>query len=185
MEERHWEISGNLSDEKTGIPNYTLFQTMICLVKQYYDEVFGLNRMNKIDFLVDNATEGSGYTPISTVVLGKIVVIKLNIGPSASPEQIVYQFTHELTHVVFRAYFGINKPLANEEEEAICTAASLIVGNKLFPNSFSAYEKYAECHPRIGYRNGVTLAKKISYDMNLLRTIIENYRLEINQSSKG
>ena len=72
---RYWEINGNLNDKETGIANYQVFQKAVCATKTYFDEVFGSNRMNQVFFYVDNATDNSGYTPISTPVLGKIVII--------------------------------------------------------------------------------------------------------------
>lgn len=77
----YWEINGNLNDKQTGIANYLIFQKVVCGTKSYFDKVFGINRMNQIPFYVDNATADSGYTPIATPVLGKIVIMKLGISP--------------------------------------------------------------------------------------------------------
>lgn len=88
---RHWEINGNLDDEHTGIENYAIFENGVCKVKDLYDQVFGSDIMNRIDFYVDNATKDSGYTPICTPVLGRLFVIKLGIHPQDSEERIIYQ----------------------------------------------------------------------------------------------
>lgn len=168
-----WEISGNLEDEKDGLRNYQRFQYAVCAVKDLFDNIFGLEIMNKIPFLVDNATAGSGYTPICTPVLGKIVIIKLNINNEDEEEKIVYQFAHELTHIVFKSYLGIDKPKANEEEESLCTAAALIALKKLYPNAFLKYERYTATLVNDSYREGVLIAKSFAYDLKQIRTRIE------------
>lgn len=170
---KYWEISGNLEDEKDGLRNYQRFHDAVCAVKELFDNIFGLEIMNKIPFLVDNATAGSGYTPICTPVLGKIVIIKLNINNEDEEEKIVYQFAHELTHVVFTSYLGINKPKANEEEEALCTATALIALKKLYPNAFFKYERYTATLVNNAYREGVVIAKSFAYDLKQIRTRIE------------
>lgn len=170
---KYWEISGNLEDEKDGLLNYQRFQDAVCAVKDLFDNVFGLEIMNKIPFLVDNATAGSGYTPICTAVLGRIVIIKLNINNEDEEEKIVYQFAHELTHVVFRSYLGINKPKANEEEEALCTAAALIALKKLYPSAFLKYKMHTATLVNSSYREGVLIAKSFAYDLKQIRTRIE------------
>ena len=172
---QHWEINGNLDDEQSGIANYQVFQKAVCATKSYFDEVFGLDCMNQISFYVDNATADSGYTPISTPVLGKLVIIKLGIRSTDHEAKIAYQFAHELTHVVFRAYFGMDKPRATEDEEAICTAAALTVIKKMYPNDFAAFEQSTMSHLYIGYQRGVPLAKALSYDIIKIRALIETF----------
>ena len=173
---KYWEINGNLDDELSGIANYRIFQNAVCATKLYYDRVFGSDFMNQIPFYVDNATADSGYTPISTPVLGKLVIIKLGIKADDGEAKVAYQFAHELTHVVFRAYFGMGKPRATEDEEAICTASSLIIIKKLYPNNFKAFERSAMSHSYVGYQKGVPLAKALAYDMTKIRSIIETFR---------
>ena len=172
---RYWEINGNLDDERSGIANYRIFQNAVCATKSYYDRVFGLDFMNQIPFYVDNATADSGYTPISTPVLGKLVIIKLGIKANDSEAGVAYQFAHELTHVVFRAYFGMDKPRATEDEEAICTAASLIIIKELYPDHFETFERRAMSHSYSGYQKGVPLAEELSYDMTKIRSLIESF----------
>ena len=172
---RYWEINGNLDDEESGLANYQIFQKAVCAIKFYYDKVFGTDLMNRIPFYVDNATADSGYTPISTSVLGKLVIIKLGIKANDSEARVAYQFAHELTHIVFRAYFGMDKPRATEDEEAICTAASLIIIKELYPDYFEIFEQSARSHLYVGYQNGVSLAKEFSYDMTKVRSCIESF----------
>ena len=172
---RYWEINGNLDDEQSGISNYHAFQHAVCVTKLYYDSVFGVERMNRIPFYVDNGTADSGYTPISTLVLRQIVIIKLGIKATDGEARIAYQFAHELTHVVFWAYFGMDKPRATEDEEAICTAASLIIIKELYPDYFEMFERSAMSHSYIGYQKGAPLAKELSYDMAKIRSLIESF----------
>ncbi len=170
-----WEINGNLDDSQSGISNYPIFQNAVSVTKQYYDRIFGIDIMNRVPFYVDNATADSGYTPISTLVLERLVVIKLGIGANDIEAKVAYQFAHELTHVVFRAYFGINKPRVTDEEEAICSAAALTIVKMFYPDNFEIFERNAASHSYVGYRNGVTLANDISYDMQKIKAKIEMF----------
>ena len=66
MEEKTWEINGNLEGENLFVFNYT-----IASVYNLFMEVFGKDLMIKFPLFVDNATSGSGYTPITIPVLRK------------------------------------------------------------------------------------------------------------------
>ena len=177
--EIYWEINGNLADEQYGMPNYQVFKKVICDTKNYFDEIFGVDCLKNVRFYVDNATANSGYTPINTLVLGRIVVIKLGIKPNDCEAQIVYQFAHELTHVVFRSYFGIEKQYATDLEESICTAAALIVIKNIYPDDINNYEQITLSESEAKYRNGVPLAKEVSYDMKKIKSLIENFPREL------
>lgn len=170
---KYWEISGNLDDKVSGMKNYDVFEQTVCQIKTLYDAVFGLSLMNKVKFLVDNATDGSGYTPIVTKVLEEFFVIKLRIVPTSSQAEIAYQFSHELTHIVFHACCDKEKPQADEEEESICSAASLIILKTLYPQSFPSYMKHVLGLSNNGYRKGANLASEIHYDIYKLKIIIE------------
>ena len=146
----------------------------VCDIKSYFDKVFGVEQMNKIPFYVDNAIHGSGHTPIVTVALDKIAIIKLNIWYNDTEAEVAYQFAHELTHVVFLAYFGMNKPHATDEEEIICTAAALIVIKNMYPDYFDTYEQVTS-KKEAKYRNGVPLAKEISYEKKKIKYLIETF----------
>ena len=60
-----FEVNGNLEDEK----DFDIFYDSIIRTWNVFNETFGTNVMSKIDLYVDNATEKSGYTPITTVIL--------------------------------------------------------------------------------------------------------------------
>ena len=71
--------------------------------------MFGKEIMDKHPLLIDNATCGSGYTPIITPVLGRYLIIKLNIKDFSNRERIIFQVSHELCHYVFYSYLGLKK----------------------------------------------------------------------------
>lgn len=170
---KFWEINGNLGNEKNGLTNFPLFVETVVLVKNLYDEIFGNELLNKILFFVDNATKDSGYTPNITIVLNKFVIIKLNICSSSSRTKIIFQFSHELTHLIFYAYHGFdisNNELLKSKIEEICTASSLLAINKLFPNEIEFWEDVVK-KDQI-YRNGLFLAKEINYDYSKLKNKI-------------
>lgn len=172
---RYWEINGNLSDKDNGIANYSDFEEVICKVKEIYDGIFGIERMNQLDLFIDNATENSGWTPITTTVLGKYIIIKLNVKPSTSKSTIVFQFAHELTHFVFKVYYGIDKPNAGDLEETICTAASLMMVKELYPEDFNEKNNYVKDLRYIGYRHGAEHAKQLEYNFYKLKQEIISF----------
>lgn len=174
----NWEINGNLADEQYGMQNYQVFEKVICDTKNYFNAVFDVECLNKVPFYVDNNIFNP-KAPISTSVLKKFVIITLRIDCNACEAQISYQFAHELTHVVFWVYWGFNKKHATDIEEAICTAASLIVIKNMYPDYFDEYVRYTASLDNIGYRNGVPLAKKICYDMEKIKYMIKNFPREL------
>lgn len=176
MPDRFWEINGNLDDEISGIKNYRLFAETVTKVKRLFDSVFGAAILEEVFFYVDNATAGSGYTPITTVVLGKIVVIKLGIKEQDPPELIAYQFAHELMHVVYKAVYGIHKPRANQQEETVCSAAALITIKALYPDKFDSYQKYVSSLSNEAYREGARCALSVNYDLGALMQKVKNTR---------
>lgn len=172
--ERYCEINGNLDDEESGLKNYPLFEQAVCIVKTMFDQAFGAELLNKIKFYVDNATADSGYTPIATVVLGQIVIIKLGIASNDPFDKIVFQFAHELMHIVFRAIWGIDKPHANDEEESICTAAALIAVKITCPEEFEAYCAHVKGLPNRGYRGGTCIAENAQYSLPHLLPLVQS-----------
>ena len=161
---RFWEINGNLYSEQTGIKNIELFERAIIKTKCVFDNIFGQENMNRVPFYVDNATADSGYTPICTPVLRKVVVIKLGIYSNDDEAKVAYQFAHELTHV--------------DDEEAICTAAALSIVRMLYPNRFEAFKRSAMGHIYLGYRKGAELAEELSYELTRIKACIESFQYE-------
>ena len=165
--DRIFEISGNLSK----ILNYDNFEKTICIVRNRFINLFGEEIMSRIPLLVDNATQMSGYTPITTPVFGKYLCIKLGILNFLCTEQIIFQFSHELCHFVFYSLQGFNKPNADDREESICTAMSLCILKDL-NNGIQQYIDYDNGLDYLGYRNGAAIAEAVNYDSNLLSSII-------------
>ncbi len=175
MSNNNWEINGNLDDPQTGLSNYTQFSTVVAIVKDKFDKSFGPEWLNKVNFYVDNATKNSGYTPIATVVLKSIVVIKLGISPQDGADKIIFQFAHELMHIIFFSVFGIDKKRANETEESICTAASLCVIHDLIPQVFQGWCNYVQNLSNKAYATGLDVAKKVNFSLaDLLPLVLSN-----------
>ena len=172
--ERYWEINGNLNDEGSGLKNYPLFEQAVRIVKNMFDQAFGAELLNKIKFYVDNATADSGYTPIATVVLKQIVIIKLGIASNDPFDKIIFQFAHELMHIVFRAIWGIDKPHANDNEEGICTAAALIAVKTICPEKFDAYYSHIKGLTNPGYHSGAYIAENAQYDLHHLLPLVQS-----------
>lgn len=178
MYEKHFEINGNLNDYIKGLKNYQDFEEVICTVKNLYDRTFGQEIMNRYSLYIDNATENSGHVPIITTILQKYVIIKLGISSTDKQSEIAYQFAHELTHFVFRSYFGLNKPQANYMEEVICSAASLIVIKELFPNDFDSFNNHVKYYASYPYNEGAAYAELIEYSLDELKNKISNFKYE-------
>lgn len=167
---RRIEISGNLEDEIQL--NYELFYNTINKVLDLYFRVFEKELENPIDLLIDNATQGSGDTPIITPILRKYLIIKLNIRENDTQGRIIYQFSHEFTHYMFYIKYGLDKPKADYREESICSAASLIALKELCPCEL---EKYCEHVKNLNidmYRYGFDIAEEAEYSFENLKKLI-------------
>ena len=168
-----FEINGNLADKENGFANYDIFENTIVQVWAFFSQYFGVEIMNRIDLYIDNATCDSGYTPIITPVFKKFLIIKLAISDINDSGIIAFQFAHELMHYVFYSIFGIEKSKADNYEEAICTASSLIVLHKLFPNSFYMQNEYVKNLANKGYRDGARVAESLNYDFSKLVELVK------------
>lgn len=166
----YYEINGNLDE----IQNYNIFSAMIGVTFQTFIETFGKEVMGKIDLYVDNATEGSGYTPITTVILKKYIIIKLGISDFSKADQIIYQFAHELCHYVFCSLKGLDHKASNLEEN-ICSAMSLIMINKIFPELINGWEEHVSGLKDDNYNKGVIIAKEVDYDIMKLKQKIYKF----------
>lgn len=173
---RTFEVNGNLEDED----NFDKFLNIISIVMSIFSNAFGNDVMSKIDLYIDNATEKSGYTPITTVVLKKYIIIKLGIEDFSDVEKIIYQFSHELCHYVFYSIKGLNKSKADIKEENICSAMSLIIINKLYPSKKDEWLKYVNSLTNENYKNGGKIAINCNWDINVLKD--EIYKLCNNKS---
>jgi len=164
---RNYEINGNLVGESNL--DFAKFSFAVCKVMNLYIEQFGEELMNSIDLLIDNAIKGSGYTPIITPVLGKYLIIKLDIENGFQESVMAHQFSHELMHYVFYAIQGLDKEKANAEEESICTAASLIVIKYLYPEDFDSNYEYVKNIEEEEYRK---VAESVDFSFQKLKELV-------------
>lgn len=166
-----FQVNGNLEVED-GITNFDVFMITVLNVKSYFSSYFGENLMDSIGLYVDNATADSGYTPVTTPVLEEYIIIKLSIYSHYGAPIIAFQFAHELMHFVFYAKYGLKKKKADESEETICTAASLIFLHQKHLEEFNNYDIHVRGLEREGYRNGAILAESINYDFDELIKLV-------------
>lgn len=161
------QINGNLD----VIPNFQNFQNLVLQVYFKFVNLFGINVMTKIPLFVDNATAGSGYTPIITPIFKQYLCIKLNINNFLDNQMIIYQLAHELCHYVFYSIKGIDKTFADDREETICSAMSLCI-LKGFYDDIQRHIDHVKGLENFAYRDGAALAESVNYDSNKLRLII-------------
>lgn len=165
------EINGNL-DGPGGLKNYGLFQKTILEVYSYFAKKIMSQYPDGPELYIDNATDNSGYTPVTTPIFCKYVIIKLHIVSTDPASKIAFQFAHELTHYVYYTKYGLNKKKADDSEETVCTAASLIYLHDVMPENFASYNEYIKKQGNVGYRNGAVFAEQIEYDfMKLIERI--------------
>ena len=186
-----FEISGNLTDEDgLGKDYYSTFVKIICNVRNYFIKYLGNSFMSSLDLYTDNVTNyeakckyntanncvsrSHSGQPNITPVLGKYLIIKLNISQNDEEARIAFQFSHELMHYVYFVKYGLCKESPNNDEESICTAASLIVIRDLFRNDFDRYNNHTKSLINEGYRKGAEIAEKVNYKFEELLKIIKS-----------
>lgn len=106
------------------------------------------------------------------------MIIKLYISDTDTQSKIAYQFAHELTYLIFRSYFGLNKPRANYMEETICSAALLIIIKVLFPNEFIYWDNRVKNLESSLYKEGSAYAEFINYSLDELKNKISNFKYD-------
>ena len=163
-----FEISRKLVGEKGLGDNYKNFENVIFMVRNYYIHYLGKTLMNSLELYVDNGTSNTGHTPTITPVLGKYLIIKLGITHRCSEARIAFQFAHELMHFVLFVKYGIDRKQGIEQEEAICSAAALIVLRDLYPEKFENYNDYTQSLSNPEYRSGAEVAKSVKYKFKKL-----------------
>jgi hypothetical protein len=145
----------------------------IAIVMGEFHQMFGHEIMTKYPLYIDNCNNmensNCGYTPIITPVLKQILIIKLGIADFGDFVKIVYQLSHELCHYVFYSIDGITKDKANEVEECICSAMSLIMLKKFCDSStFELYCNHVKELTIPHYRNGYFLAEELEFNKEKL-----------------
>jgi len=163
-----FEINGNLKSEMGLGSRYPDFRRVIYSVRNFFIQYLEEEFMNSIDLYVDNATSNSGYTPKITPILGKYLIIKLGINPTDGEARIAFQFAHELMHFVYYAKHGIDKQMADEQEEVICSAAALIIVHNFYPEFFEQCNNYVKSLKRPEYRKGAEVAEMVAYHLGEL-----------------
>ncbi len=166
-----FEINGNLGGQD-GLSNFTLFLQTVCDVRAYLmTHTLGIIQYD-IDIYVDNGTKNTGYVPIVTPIFGKFLIIKLGITGESLEGQIAYQFAHEYMHCVFYGKYGLQKTLADDREETICSATSLIVLHDMYPAFFGSYVAHVRSLTNAAYKAGADLAAEVNYDIDRLVSLI-------------
>ncbi len=173
---RNFLINGNLGSRDYGLKNFQDLQDAVQRVTALYERAFGENIFKDVKLYIDNATANSGYLPITTVVFNQFVIVKLGISPSDGRERIIYQFSHELMHVVFLAVKGLYKPWTNQMEESVCTAASLIALRELCPTHFQRYNEHVKGLTNDAYRMGARTAEQVNYELPRLMNLVKSIR---------
>lgn len=166
----YYEINGNLQNEKDLI--YEVFSHVVWEVMDFFIKAFGEHTMSLIGLYIDNSTAGGGYTPVTTPVLKKYVIIRLHIHKESCRSMIAFQLGHELMHYLFYVKYGLDKPAANDLEESICTAVSLIVLKNLYPDELDEYIEYVNSLSYDGYRYGGEIARRVDYDMQQIKSMV-------------
>jgi len=162
------EVNSNLQT----IKHYQTFFDEIIKVWGVFVECFGGNIMYKIDIFIDNATENSGYTPTIIPAFGKCLIIKLGIHDFSNREQITFQLAHEFGHYVFYALLGLDKSLAGIKEENLCTALSLGVIARLYPEKTAFWADYVNGLKEEKYNLGDMIAKSCNYSIYKIKNLI-------------
>ena len=168
---KNFEINGNLYEE-LGLSNIGEFESGVLKVRKDFINIFGKKLMESVELYVDNATAGSGATPITTPIFKKYVTIKLHIKPNSGEDIVIFQFSHELMHFLFYAKYGLNRKPADKEEESICTAASLISIHKWYPERLEIFIESVLNESNEGYRKGVEVAERMGYSFKNLKELL-------------
>ena len=177
-----YEISGKL--RKAYPKDYKTFKKAITDVYNVYLDLFGLDIMNRVDFFVDNALTGSGHTPTCVPILEKYVLIKLHIADFNDYNKVVYQFAHELCHLVFYSMCGLDNQLDIYEEDSIASAMSLVMLYHFKSDEVATYMKNTLGYAG-AYGNGVNVALEEDYDLNNMKKRIINFANKYNIEHNG
>lgn len=131
--------------------------------------------MHRYPLLIDNATSGSGHTPIITPVLNEFLIIKMHIKDGLCVGQTIYQIAHELTHLVLFSINGLNKQKAKDDEESLCVAASLCMLKTHATGELKEYINYVDNLSNAGYRGGTKVAMENAYSLDKLKDAILSF----------
>lgn len=167
-----WEISGNLDNDE-GVLNYHIFRSRCITIFNEFNNIFTQEVMQKYPLLIDNAIIGSGHTPIITPILNKYLIIKMHIKDGKEVGQTIFQLAHELTHLIFFSYLGLDKERADDYEEGLCSAVSLALVLKFTPNEIERFKNSLLHSSHKGYQSGVQIAIDHNFSMENLKVTIK------------
>lgn len=166
-----YEINGNL----IHINGYDNFKQIIGLITSEFAILFSDLNYDKIPLYIDNCYDcgksNTGHVPIITPVLNKILIIKLGVEDFLNSSKIIFQFSHEYVHYIFYSLLGLDKKIADNREENICTAFSLAFIKKYFPYDFEEYFHYVENLDNLAYSGGAKLGVECDFDLYMLKKI--------------
>lgn len=160
-----FEINSNLIVEQ----DYKNFEQKIYEVYDLFKNFFGAEIMEKYDLFIDNATKNSGYAPVITRLLRKHLTIKLGVEDFSNKEEIVFEISHEMCHYVFYSLKSLEKEKADDEEENICTAMSLIILNMLYPDNINNWINHVENMKEEKYNKGAKIARECNFNITILK----------------
>lgn len=175
MQEIKFTFNDGLRAGENCIPYWGEISWIISHIHSKFQELFKENKLqNSYPIFLDNADGNfSGHAPIIIPMFGKVLLIKLRLNELKNIGRIYYQYAHEFTHAMFYCELGIDKKFADSEEEAICTAASLLFVNKYCPSQLEDCKKDAlQCEL---YRGGVPLADEMEYDFEIFKRYFYEY----------
>ena len=162
------EFSGKLRD----IDNYDIFFNTIVSINKRFREVFGDDIVDKYDLFIDNATSGSGHTPVCVPILKKYILIKLHVSDFSDKDIIIYQYSHELLHYISYAINGLLYKDHLDEEEQLASACSLIMLKEYNSKRFDYFCSYVSNLEDKNYKQGTKLAEKLNFDIYKLKDIL-------------
>ena len=84
-------------------------------------------------------------------------------------EEIVFEISHEMCHYVFYSLKSLEKEKADDEEENICTAMSLIILNMLYPDNINNWINHVENMKEEKYNKGAKIARECNFNITILK----------------
>lgn len=157
-----------------------IFNDVVRKVMAEFKGIFGTSLVEALNLLVGTR---AGFPPSIRQVLGDYVAISVGVVDYfGNWEQVVYQLSHEMTHFMGFCTMGIQRPIASEEEEILCTAMALSLARKLCSEGYCeaccAVEEKAD---NKGYRDGVKKAKDLNFDVakiaSEVTTLFSTYKI--------
>ena len=173
-----FDFYGGLAKGENSIPYWENMLEIIRIVNEFFEKIFDISAMRyHYPIIIDNIDgRCSGYAPVAVPFFGLVLCIKLRQNRTYDKCSIVFEYAHELTHAMFFYELGINKFDADTDEEAICTAMSLICVKKLMDkdsNRLPQFESIVKNNSK--YRAGYALVRECEYNVTRLKSKFDEY----------